>query len=320
MTKRALILGVGGQDGSYLAEFLLKTGYEVHGMVHRSSVDNLVRIRHLLDIPAPGLTIHRGDLTDPVSMGRVLWEVAPDEIYNFADQDNVDWSYRVPAYNYDVTFAAVGRLLEQVRDGWGKRAPEVRIFQPISATIFGAAEPPQNELTPLAPASPYACAKAAALLLCQHYRREYGMYVSTAIYFNHDSPRRGEDYLLHRIAAAARRGDREFACWNPEQRVDIGFAGEYAEAAWQVLQLDAPSDDYCIGTGEGVSIGALVYHAYDVVWAGCLQPVVTASQGGARPGGSPTLIADCRKAREAFGWAPQVDAFGVLDLLLREGK
>ena len=286
MTKRALVLGIGGQDGSYLAGILLEKGYEVHGLYRRSSVDNLRRIAHCRS----RVTLHQGDMADPISVERALLEAQPDEVYNMADQDHVGFSLATTAYSLDITAGAVGRTLETLR---GLRRRTVRYFQPLSATMFGDAPPPQNEQTPFAPASPYACAKVAAYYLCQHYRREYGMHVSTAIFFNHDSPRRGGDYLLQRIA-------REEKLWGDlDTVVEVGYAREYMEAAHAILQLDRP-DDFVIGTGRGFRIRDLVegekarwyYH---------------------KP--STGLIADASKAYTAFGFDPRHDAFSVLEMI-----
>ena len=287
---RALILGIGGQDGSYICDLLLEKGYEVHGLHRRSSVDNLRRIAHCRD----RVTLHRGDMADLNSIMIACDRSRPDEIYNLADQDHVGASFASAAYSMDITAGAVGRMLELVRS-W---LYPIRFFQPLSATMFGDAPPPQNERTPFAPASPYACAKVAAYYLCQHYRREYGMHVSTAIFFNHDSPRRGGDYLLQRIA----RGDK---LWGDlDTVVEVGYAREYMEAAHAILQLDKP-DDFVIGTGRGFRIRDLVSNDW-------LRLAVEKPAAG--------LVADAGKARAAFGFDPKHDAFSVLAMIRREVK
>ena len=283
--KRALIFGINGQDGSYLAEILLEKGYDVHGFYRRSSVDNLSRIRHLLS----DVTLHKGDLTDYGSVHRAVAECLPlHEVYNEADQDHVGWSQAAPSYSAAVTYGGVVNVLEAVR----QLTPTTRVFQPVSATMFGYAPPRQDEITRLYPQSPYACAKVAAYYLCQHYRREHGMFVSCGILFNHDSPRRGSDYLLQRIA----RGEE---LWGDlETIVDIGYAREYMEAAWKMMQLESP-DDFVIGTGKG-------YHIKDLLNGVRVHPKFPLESA---------LVAYPEKAVNAFGFDPKCDAFDVLEIV-----
>lgn len=243
--KRALIFGVGGQDGSYLAELLLSKGYEVHGTVRRSSYDNIARVAHVRD----RLTLHRCELTDAGSIHAAIYHSRADEIYNMADQDEVGWSKDTPGYSVGVTYGGPAVILEFLRhSSWANHA---KFFQPISSTVFGPTAAPQDESTPLNPGSPYACAKAAAWLLCKHYRREHGVFVSCGVFFNHDSPRRGPGYLLQQIArqaVAVARGERNrVELTGPDSYVDVGWAPDYVDAAWRTLQQDAP-DDYVIGT------------------------------------------------------------------------
>lgn len=297
MTKRALILGIGGMDGSHLADLLLEKGYCVHGLYRRSSSDNLWRIRHLLGPPAK-VQLHQGDLCDPLSVRRVICDVYPDELYNMADQDHVGWSQATPGYSVQVTAGAVSDLLEVVR----QTGPSIRVFQPVSATMFGMAPPPQNELTPLDPRSPYACAKAHAYHLCRHYRRDHGLYVACGIMFNHDSVRRGPDYLLHRICRQAAAGGPVVLRGDLNLRVDVGHAPDYVEAAWRMLQQDEP-DDFVIGTGSAWTIRELANQALHCANAG--RPgSVNAEPGDFRHGREPTLIADAEKARRALRWEP----------------
>ena len=283
--KRVLIFGINGQDGSFLAEILLERGYEVHGFYRRSSVDNLSRIRHLLS----DVTLHKGDLTDYGSVHRAVAECLPlHEVYNEADQDHVGWSQSAPSYSAAVTYGGVVNVLEAVR----QLTPTTRIFQPVSATMFGYAPPRQDETTRLYPQSPYACAKVAAYYLCQHYRREHGMFVSCGILFNHDSPRRSGDYLLQRIA----RGEE---LWGDlETIVDIGYAREYMEAVWKLMQLDRP-DDFVLGTGRGYRIKDLL--------TGNRVPLDYKMEYG--------LVAYPVKAIQTFGFDPQYDAYSVLTML-----
>ncbi len=242
---RALILGIGGMDGSYLADILLERGYEVHGLYRRSSVDNLQRIAHCRD----KVTLHQGDMGDAKSIDRVICFVMPHEIYNVADQDHVQSSFAAPGYSMDITAGAVMRTLESVR----LITPQTKFFQPISATIFGDAPGPQTLDTPLNPLTPYACAKASALHIARYYRQVHGMHVVTAILYNHDSPRRGPDYFLQKIcrqAVEVSRGLRDYVeVYDPSARLDIGYAKDYME---QVVECMGRSDpkDLLIGTGN----------------------------------------------------------------------
>ncbi len=318
MAKRALILGCTGQDGSYLAELLLGKGYEVHGVYRRTSTPSTRRIAHLLD----RITLHRGDLGDPLSIDRVLNGVIPSEVYNLADQDDVGWSHETPGYSADITAGAVGRLLESVyrmNQRWA--GCHARVFQPASATMFGGAPSPQNEGTPLDPMSPYACAKAHAYHLARFYRKYHGLHVSTGILFNHDSPRRGPGYLLQKLCRAAVRikagKQGSVALGSTNQLVDIGYAWDYVEAMWLMLQKDQP-DDYVIGTGSGWTIGELwtlaCRHA-------CLDadPVSLVTADPAYPGnsvGMPTLIADTTKALEYLGWKPKTKMADLIGMIV----
>lgn len=256
--KRALVLGATGMDGSHLCDILLAKGYEVHAAVRRSSTGNLRRIQHCLN----KLVIHHFDMTDPISVDQVIRESQPHEIYNEADQDNVGWSFETPLQSFDVTYSAVGRLLEIVRC-YDK---SIKVFQPCTAMMFGDTnECPQNEETKFSPQSPYAVSKVGAYHLARFYRQAHGMFVCTAILFNHDSPRRSEDYLLHKICVSVvriARGQQEsLALGNLGLRVDVGYAPEFMEAAHFIMQLPEP-DDFIIGTGEAWSISEMVNNAW----------------------------------------------------------
>lgn len=258
--KRALIIGVNGMDGSYLADILLAKGtYDVHGIIRRSSHDNLWRIATCLD----RLTIHKGDVTDPISLERIIKDVAPDEIYNEADQDHVGFSFETPRLSVDVTYGAVATLLEIL-----SRMDGIKLFQPLSATMFGNAEAPQTLETPFDPQSPYACAKVAAYYLCKHYREKFDVQVYTGILYNHDSVRRQGDYLLHHICKGAVRikhGDQScIVINNLETKVDIGSAREFMEVAHRILQCFPPGN-WLIGTGESLSIQEMVEIAFEKV-------------------------------------------------------
>ena len=309
--KKALILGVTGQDGSYLAEILLDKGYQVHGLYRRSATGNTKNIEHLLD----RIILHKGDLADPLSIFRVIQEVKPQEIYNEADQDNVDWSYATASYSYDITANAVGRTLETIR----QIDDTIKFFQPVSATMFGNSPFPQNELTSFHPQSPYACAKIGAYYLVKYYRETYGMFASTAIFYNHDSCRRTKDYLLQKISRAAVRiyaGEQDELCLSDLGfQVDIGYAKEYMEAAYQIIQLEIP-DDFVIATGKPYSIREIVEVAFKRL--GISDSLLTEGSDFSRPAKQPILTGDITKAREAFGFAPQQDACSLTQMLVSE--
>ena len=308
--KKALILGITGQDGSYLAEVLLEKGYEVHGMIRRSSTGNTKNIDQIIN----KIILHKGDMADVNSLYRIISQVQPEEIYNEADQDHVGWSYDIPAYSYDITAAAVGRILEVIK----QVNPKIKFFQPVSATMFGDAIHPQSEKTPFNPQSPYACAKLLAYYLARYYRDVHGMFVSTAIFFNHDSPRRSEEYLLHKICNSAVRiskgKQKQIALGSLDMSVDIGYAKEFMEAAWQIMQQENP-DDYVIGTGEGRTIREFLEEAFAQVGLKT-EGLVTIDPKFVRPGKQPTLIGDITKAKEAFGFNPKIKFKELIKILI----
>ena len=307
---KALIFGVGGQDGSYLADLLLDKGYEVHGVYRRTSVDNLWRVHHLRD--SPKLTLHRGDIADLTSVAKILGDVLPDEIYNEADQDDLTWSYETPMQSMEVTAGAVAGLLEMTR----RIVPSARFFQPVSATMFGSAPGPQTEETPLNPQSPYACAKACAYHLARFYRKTYGMFVSTGILYNHDSPRRGKGRLLGQLLNQAQEVKNETRksvdVGYPDMLVDIGYAPEYVEASWRILKASAP-DDFIICSPKTCSVGELASYALD--WIGANKNAVGEDTQYQRPEGPSTLYGDCSKLKSVTGYQPTTDTKGTLGKL-----
>jgi len=311
--KKALIIGITGQDGSYLAEVLLEKGYEVHGMYRRSATGNLKNIKHILD----KITLHKGDLADVTSMYKIISEVNPSEIYNEADQDHVGWSYDLPGYSYDITSSAVGKLLEIVK----QINPKIKFFQPLSATMFGnASEVPQTLSTPFSPQSPYACAKLLAYYLSKYYREVHGMFVSTAIFYNHDSPRRSEEYLLHKICASAVRISKgmqdKLYIGSLDLPVDIGYAKEYMETAWKIMQHDQP-EDFIISTGETNTIREIIDEAFSQVGVNP-QGRVEIDPKFARPGKQVELVGDITKAKEKIGFDPKVKYKELIKILIEE--
>jgi GDPmannose 4,6-dehydratase len=299
MTKRALIIGIGGQDGSILADILLGLKYEVHGVHRRSSVDNLTRIHHCRD----KITLHRGDLLDATSIHRILKEVQPEEIYNEADQDNIDWSTNLPSYSAQVSYVAVCTLLEQIQ----RTVPQAKVFQPCSVMMFGDADAPQKETTPFRPLSPYAIAKTAAYHLCDYYRTVHGLFVSTAILGNHDSERRGKEYLLHYICDTAKAISRceknELVINNPDALVDIGCAWEYMIAVQKMMQLDKPTD-LLLASNAPVTIREIVDYVFSRFGLSMSRMVV--DQSKARPGPVHNLHGDTFKAFKMIGFNPKV--------------
>src|SRR5512140_3588256 len=256
MTKRALITGITGQDGSYLAELLLSKGYEVHGLIRRASTFNTGRLDHIYadpHLPDTKMLLHYGDLSDGTGLRRIVEKTKPHEVYNLGAQSHVRVSFDQAEYTADVVATGTLRLLEAVRDSAQSTGKEVRIYQAGSSEMFGAAAPPQNEGTPFYPRSPYAVSKVAAHWYGVNYREAYNLFISNGILFNHESPRRGETFVTRKITRALTRiklGLQEkLFLGNLNSQRDWGFAGDYVEAMWRMLQQERP-DDYVIATGE----------------------------------------------------------------------
>lgn len=305
--KKALILGVTGQDGSYLAEVLLEKGYEVHGMIRRSATGNTRNINHLIEDPdifEKLFFLHRGDLADSTSLYRIINTVRPHEIYNEADQDHVSWSYDMVGYSADITGAAVGRILEIIR----QIDPKIRYFQPCTSNMFGQTDVEyQTEKTPFNPQSPYACAKVMAFYLTRYYRQAFGIFASTAIFYNHESPRRTEEYVTRKITRSVGRiicgKQNKLTLGDLSARIDWGYAREYMDAAWQILQLEKP-DDFIIATGEAHSVKEFVDEAFSAAGLKSEQYVVI-DKSLVRPTKTSALIGNTTKAKQAFDFNPQ---------------
>jgi GDPmannose 4,6-dehydratase len=316
-STRALITGVTGQDGAYLAEFLLARGYEVHGMLRRVSLFNTDRIDHLYHDPhveGANLTLHYGDLSDGTALRRVLDKVQPNEVYNLAAQSHVKVSFEVPEYTADVVALGTLRLLEALREHIAHGGTKARFYQAGSSEMYGAAPAPQNERTPFFPRSPYAASKLAAHWYATNYRDAYGMFICNGILFNHESPRRGETFVTRKVTRAAARikeGLQEkLYLGNLEAKRDWGFAGDYVEAMWLMLQHPAP-DDYVVGTGETHSVRELVELAFaelDLDW----RQYVEIDRRYLRPTEVDVLQSDPAKARRVLNWRPHV---GFIDLI-----
>lgn len=319
--KRALITGITGQDGSYLAELLLSKGYEVHGVIRRASTFNTDRIDHLYeDLHEVGvrLLLHHGDLTDGSALRRIVEQIRPDEIYHLAAQSHVRVSFEEPEYTADVVGLGTLRLLECLRDYVQHTKLPVRFYQAGSSEMFGAAAAPQNELTPFHPRSPYAVSKVAAHWYATNYREAYGLFVSNGILFNHESPRRGETFVTRKISRAVGRiryGLQEkLYLGNLDAKRDWGFAGDYVEAMWLMLQQPEP-DDFVIATGEAHSVQEFVERAFE--YAGLnWRKHVEEDPRYFRPTEVDHLEGDASKARRILGWVPRVDFDSLIRMMV----
>ncbi len=308
--KTALITGITGQDGSYLAELLLSKGYIVHGIIRRSSTFNTKRIDHLYSDPhihGTRLFLHYGDLADGVQMVKLLYDLKPDEIYHLGAQSHVRVSFDVPEYTGDVTGLGTLRILEAIREvGIDNK---VRFYQASSSEMYGLVQQvPQTEITPFYPRSPYACAKAYAYWLTVNYRESYNLHATNGILFNHESPRRGETFVTRKITRAACRikmGLQEkLYLGNLDAKRDWGYAKEYVEGMWRMLQEDK-GDDYVMATGETHSVREFVEETFgllDLDW----QEFVEYDKRYERPTEVDLLIGDASKAKKQLGWEPKV--------------
>jgi len=309
--KKALITGITGQDGSYLSELLLDKGYEVHGIIRRSSTFNTDRIDHLYKDshdPDARLFLHYGDLSDGTALRRILDRVQPDEIYNLGAQSHVKVSFEEPEYTADIVATGQLRLLEALRDHQRANGTQVRFYQAGSSEMFGAALPPQSEQTPFHPRSPYAVSKVAGHWYGVNYRESYGMFICNGILFNHESPRRGETFVTRKITRAVGRIklglQDQLYLGNLDAKRDWGFAGDYVEAMWLMLQQDTP-DDYVVATGESYSVRQFLEEAFS--YAGLdWQAYVATDPRYFRPAEVDHLHGDASKARAKLGWAPRV--------------
>ncbi len=302
--KRALVTGITGQDGSYLAEFLLEKGYELHGLIRRSSTFNTSRINHLFKDPheeGARLHLHYGDLTDGSRLVTLIDRIQPDEIYHLAAQSHVRVSFDEPEYTGDATGLGTTRLLEAVRIA---RAP-IRVYQASSSEMFGATPPPQSEKSQFHPRSPYGAAKVYAYWMARNYRDGHGIHIVNGILFNHESPRRGETFVTRKIAIAAARIasglQKHLYLGNLDARRDWGYAPEYVEGMWRMLQADEP-DDYVLATGTSYSVKDFVSHAFShagLDW----ERHVRLDPRYLRPTEVDNLIGDASKVHDRLGWS-----------------
>ena len=315
--KKAFLTGITGQDGSYLAEFLLKKGYEVHGLIRRSSTFNTERIDHLyhdFHDPEARLFLHYGDLSVSAQLMDLLHSIQPDEIYNLGAQSHVRVSFDMPEYTGDVTALGTLRILESIR----KTGIKTKFYQASSSEMFGAAPPPQNEKTVFQPRSPYAVAKVYSYYISQNYRDAYGIFAANGILFNHESPRRGETFVTRKITRAATQiklglKDKLYL-GNLEAKRDWGFAGDYVEAMWLMLQQNTP-DDFVIATGETHSVrefAEMVFQKLDLDY----KRYVEIDKRYFRPTEVDALLGDSTKAKNILNWEPRVSFENLVDMMI----
>lgn len=314
---KAFITGITGQDGSYLAEFLLQRGYSVHGLVRRTSMFNRLRIEYLRNDPIYGksLSLHYGDLRDGTALRRIFQKVKPTEVYHLAGQSHVGLSFEIPEVTCEEVANATLGLLEIVRD----QEQPVRFYHAASSEIFGAAKTaPQTEDTPVNPSNPYACAKAFAFHMCRVYRKAYGVFACNGITYNHESPRRGENFVTRKITLAAARiklGQQDkLQLGDLEARRDWGYAPEYVEGMWQMLQ-QPEADDYVLATNESHSIGDFLEAAFTRVGLDWRKHVTFESRF-VRPSEVGQLVGDYSKARAKFGWEPKTRMKALAELMV----
>ena len=322
--KRAIVTGITGQDGSYLAEFLIAKGYEVHGVVRRSSAAGAQRLEHLRREtlgPAPRLVLHDGDMADGSGLARIVREVRPAEVYNLAAQSHVGVSFDQPTYTADVTAVGALRLLEAIRDQQHATGEEIRFYQASSSELYGrVAATPQDESTPFHPRSPYGVAKLYAHWITINYRESYGLFCCCGILFNHESPRRGESFVTRKITRAATRikvGFQEkLRLGNLEARRDWGFAGDYVEAMWLMLQQPTPAE-YVIATDETHSVREFCEHAFARLGLD-YRDHVEVDPRYFRPAEVDLLRGCSAKARRELGWTPRVNFDRLVAMMIDE--
>ena len=315
--KKALITGITGQDGSYLSEFLLEKGYEIHGLIRRSSTFNTDRIDHLykdFHDPEARMYLHYGDISVSSHLIKLLSDIQPDEIYHLGAQSHVRVSFDMPEYTGDITGLGALRMLEAIR----KTGSKAKFYQASSSEMFGAAPPPQNEMTPFEPQSPYAAAKVYAFYMVKNYRKAYNIFAANGILFNHESPRRGETFVTRKIIRAATRiklglQDKLYL-GNLESKRDWGFAGDFIESMWLILQQDEP-DDFVIATGENHSVrefAETVFQKLDLDY----KKYVETDPRYFRPAEVDVLLGDSTKAQKILGWKPKVAFDQLIDMMI----
>lgn len=320
--KKALITGITGQDGSYLAEFLLDKGYEVHGIIRRASTFNTGRINHIYQDPhdrGRRLFLYHGDLADANTIRKLIYKVGPDEIYNLAAQSHVKVSFDLPEYTANIVAIGTLRLLEAIKDYQENTARKVKFYQASSSEMFGMTKPPQNEFSPFYPRSPYGIAKVFAFETTRNYREAYGIFAVNGILFNHESPRRGETFVTRKITRGIARImaglDQKIYLGNLDAKRDWGYAPEYVEAMWKMLQLKEPQD-FVIGSGKAHSVREFVETAFALVGITDWKKYVGIDQKYYRPTEVDYLEADISKAKKVLRWKPKTDLKDLVKIML----
>ena len=315
--KVALITGIGGQDGSYLAEFLLSKGYKVRGIIRRASWPNTKRISHITEVeddPNSPFWLYYGDLTDASSLRVVLEKFKPDEIYNLAAQSHVGISFKSGESTLEINALGPYRILEAIRD----MGLKCKYYQASSSEMFGISPPPQNEQTPMLPQSPYGIAKLAAYHITRLYRNAYGVFACNGILFNHESPRRGLNFVTRKITrelAKILAGEsKKIVLGNLDAKRDWGFAGEYVEAMWKILQQEKP-DDFVISTGETHTVRDFLKEAFELVGLN-YEDFIEESDKFRRPAEVPALLGDSTKAKKILGWEPKVKFKELVSMMI----
>jgi len=321
--KKALISGVTGQDGSYLVEFLLKKGYEVHGIIRRASTFNTGRLEHLYQDPhvrGVKLHLHYGDLADAENIRKTLYKIQPDEFYNLGAQSHVRVSFDIPEYTANITALGTLRVLEAIRDLEEHAGKKIKFYQASSSEMFGSAPPPQSEATPFHPRSPYGVAKVFSYWTTVNYREAYHIFATNGILFNHESERRGETFVTRKIARGVARIkaglDTKIYLGNLDAKRDWGYAPEYVEAMWMMLQQKGP-DDYVIGTGESHSVGEFVELAFAEAGISNWKDHIGIDPRYYRPSEVENLIADPRKAEQKLGWKAKTKFTDLVRIMVR---
>lgn len=320
--KKALITGITGQDGSYLAELLLAKDYEVHGIIRRASTFNTARIEHFYKDPHEKdakFFLHYGDLADANTIRKLIYKIQPDEIYNLGAQSHVRISFDIPEYTANITGLGTLRILEAIKDFQDNNEKRIKFYQASSSEMFGSSLPPQNENTPFCPRSPYGCAKVFAFYSAKNYREAYGIFAVNGILFNHESPRRGETFVTRKITRGIARIkaslDKKIYLGNLEAKRDWGYAPEYMEAAYLMMQQEEP-DDYVIGTGESHTIREFLELAFKHAGVSNWQDYIGIDPRYFRPTEVENLIADSSKAKEKLGWEAKIKFSDLVKIMV----
>jgi len=318
MLKKALITGITGQDGSYLAELLLSKGYEVHGIIRRASTFNTKRIDHLIkDEHEPGVRffLHYGDLTDSGNIAKLIYQIEPEEVYHLGAMSHVRVSFDMPEYTCNVDALGTLRVLEAIKNS----NPKIKFYNAASSEMFGSALPPQNEETPFHPRSPYACAKVFSFHITQLYREAYGIFACSGICYNHESPRRGETFVTRKITrgiARIKAGlDKKIYLGNLEAKRDWGFAPEYVKAMYLMLQQDRP-EDFVIATGEAHSVKEFLQEAFEYAGLGDWRDYVEIDSRYFRPAEVEILVGNAQKAKKKLGWSSKINFKDLVKIMI----